>query len=104
MTSAGHDANGVPVALRELLELFAQLARDLPQPADGNYAARHEAEIHRAAILGTRLDTLDMVLKTGDRHPSVAAESLAVYCRGATESLRALLSEPLGYEPQREEG
>jgi hypothetical protein len=100
----------VPAELPELLTLMRDLSEPLPvpargpdgTPAGGAWQARREREIHRDALLGTRLHGLVDQIEVCDQYPSVAAGELARYCERASETIREELARPLGYEPDKE--
>jgi hypothetical protein len=97
------DASGVPLPLRELIDALAELA-ETPYPADGNYKRHREVRDRRRVLLETRLTSLADQLRVGDKYPSVAAESLARFCELRIPKIRERLAEPLGYEPERDQG
>jgi hypothetical protein len=93
----------VPPELRELLEVFAELAKLPPLPAlqVGIHDAWRNAREDRAAVLRVRIRALADELRIADKYPS-GAQDLAEYCTRVTASVRQELAKPLGYEPKSE--
>lgn len=92
----------IPAELRELLNVFAELAQLPPQPVPGPgcYAAWRDVRDDRAAQLRVRIRSLVDELSICDQFPGLAAEDLAEYCTRAVERVRKELARPLGYEPE----
>jgi len=95
------DASGVPLPLRELLGVLAELGEHLPMPADDNWERYRVVRETRLWALTGLLSGLCRDLEVGDRHPAAAETDLVTVCRLWTETARAQLAEPLGYEPER---
>jgi hypothetical protein len=101
---SARDASGVPNDLRELLGLLAELAEPLPGAADGNWESRRKAQDRRDSKLSVTLGFLSTTLAALDKYPAVAEEELARDCRRWIGQVRERLAEPLGYEPEPEDG
>jgi hypothetical protein len=101
---SARDASGVPGPLRELLGLLAELAEPLPSAADGNWGRRREVQDRRDSKLRVTVGVLSTTLAALDKYPAVAEEALARDCRRWIGQIRERLAEPLGYEPEPEDG
>ena len=92
----------VPPEMRELLGLLGELAQQLPMPADRNWDRRDDVRVHRLITLDIRIASLLDQLRICDLYPSIDAKLLADHCRQSAKAIRAILAEPLGYEPKPE--
>jgi len=99
MTGRQRDASGVPLPLRELIDLLAELA-ETPYPADRNHKRHREVRDRRRIVLEVQLAALADQLRIGDKYPSAAAGGLARHCELRIPAIRERLAEPLGYEPE----
>jgi hypothetical protein len=97
------DASGVPLPLREMLGLLAELAESLPIPAGGNWDAWRNAQNRRQSLVSSRLILLTGALKIHDKYPGspeINEKMLADFCERSIAAARQMLAEPLGYEPR----